>query len=221
MNSIRLIVRSFPAIIFWASIVVLSLLLSHNAVLYFTHGGEYGILPEKLEARKDWLWTLCFYVHLPAGILCLIIPWISFARNRSSFFRKIHQYSGRIYVWITLLLVCPTGIYLAFFAKGGLVTKAGFILQASLLAWYTYRGHRSIREGDYANHVNAMIRSYSVGAVVLSFRILHLLFFVLNVPYHHNYAISQWLGLTINLLFAELVITNRINKSYQIKNNTL
>lgn len=210
-------VQVVPRVIFWTTIASLSLLLSHNAILYFTHGGEYGILPEKLAARSDWMWNACFYAHLPAGVLCLLTPWLSFARSTCSVLRRLHAVSGKIYIVITLIIVCPTGMYLGIYAKGGTITQVGFLLQGILLAWYTYRGFILIRQGDIENHINAMIRSYSVAAVVLTFRVLHLVFFVLHLPYQDNYAISQWLGLVFNLLVAELIIINRTKKFHQLK----
>jgi hypothetical protein len=203
-------------VLFWGPVIFFSLLLSHNAILYFTHGGEYGILPEKLVARQDLFWNIAFYVHLPAGILCLMSPVFLFARK---FFRNAHALLGKIYVWTTLAMVCPTGMYLALYAKGGLVTQAGFMLQGILLGWFTWQGYREIRTKNKTRHVQYMIRSYAVAAVVLTFRILHILFFLWRVPYQDNYAISQWLGLTGNLLLAEVVIlaSNRLKNTPTLK----
>lgn len=217
MQAVNKTAHQTRVVIFWAMIVSLSLLLSHNAILYFTHGGEYGIIPEKSEARKDWIWTMSFYIHLPAGIICLAIPWLSFVRNIHPLFRNLHRIAGQIYSFITLIFVGPTGIYLALYAKGGGVTQVGFVLQGLLLSWYTYQGYALIRKGDSANHVNAMIRSYAVATVVLTFRVLHLIFFMLNLPYQDNYAASQWLGLTFNLLIAELIIIGRSKSIHQVK----
>ena len=206
-----------PGVVLLALIASLSLLLSHNAILYFTHGGEYGILPEKVAARSDGMWTACFYVHLPAGIVCLLTPWLSFARNAFPLFKSLHRFAGKIYMLVTLGVICPTGLYLALYAKGGMVTQTGFVLQGILLAWYTYRGVIMAGKGNTYDHINFMIRSYSVAAVVLTFRILHLAFFLLDLPYHDNYAISQWLGISVNLLAAELIIINRTKKAHQLK----
>lgn len=205
--------------VFWMSIISLSVLLIHNAMLYFTHGGEYGILPEKQLARQDWLWNLCFYVHLPAGSLCLALPWVSFGRG-FGVLRKMHAVIGKSYTWITVLIVCPTGIYLGIYAKGGTITIAGFMLQGILLAIYTVRGWLCARRGDAGGHISNMIRSYSIAVVVLTFRVLHILFFVLRVPYQDNYAMSQWLGLTINLLVAELIIAVH-EKRTSLKTSTI
>jgi hypothetical protein len=209
-----------PAIAFWVPVIFFSLLLSHNAILYFTHGGEYGILPEKALARRDVLWNICFYIHLPTGIVCLLSPVFLFSRLVFKNLLQFHQFIGKLYVWVTLLLVCPTGMYLALYAKGGLITQVGFMIQGVLLAAFTYKGYRSIQRGDKVAHVQFMIRSYAVATVVLSFRILHILFFLWKVPYQDNYAISQWLGLSGNLLLSELIlvfITNKINSTTKIQ----
>jgi hypothetical protein len=220
----RKIISFLPALILWVPLIFFSILLSHNAILYFTHGGEYGILPEKNEARADVFWNIAFYIHLPTGIICLLSPVILFCRR---FFKRglsLHRLIGKIYVWTTLIFVCPTGMYLALYAKGGLVTQIGFMLQGILLAVFTYLGYKSIERGDKVQHFQYMIRSYAVATVVLSFRILHILFFLWNVPYVDNYAISQWLGLFWNLLFAEVIILwidIKSKKSLHLKSVTL
>jgi hypothetical protein len=195
-----------PAVIFWVPTILFSLLLAHNAMLYFTHGGEYGILPEKTMARADLMWNIAFYVHLPSGVVCLLSPIGLFARKYFRTGLGFHRSLGKVYVWITLILVCPTGMYLALYAKGGLITQFGFMVQGILLAIFTYCGYQAALRGDKMHHVQYMIRSYAIAAVVLSFRLLHIVFFLWHVPYQDNYAISQWLGLFGNLLVAEVVI---------------
>jgi hypothetical protein len=217
MDMLRLIIAKTPALLFWSVIVFLSLLLTHNALLYFTHGGEYGILPEKIEARKNELWNLSFYLHLPAGILCLLMPWFSFARRLFRFTNAHHALAGKLYSGITLIVVCPTGMYLALFAKGGLITAVGFLLQGILLLYFTFQGYRAGRRSRIVEHINFMIRSYSVALVVLTFRLMHLSFFFLHIPYKDNYAISQWLGLSLNLLIAEVLVFLRSRKYPSLK----
>lgn len=190
----------------WVIISLLSLLLVHNAILYFTHGGEYGILPEKLTARNDVLWNIAFYIHLPSGIICLLSPLLLFARRANHMASMVHTKIGKLYVWITLLIVCPTGLYLALYAKGGFLTQAGFVVQDILLAFFTYSGYKGVVARNKTLHIRFMIRSYAAASVVLTFRILHLVFFFLDLPYQENYAFSQWLGVCINLWLAEIFV---------------
>jgi hypothetical protein len=207
------IVSGFLALILWVPILFFSLLLAHNAMLYFTHGGEYGILPEKLIARKDIVWNIAFYSHLPTGVICLLLPAFLFARKYFKQPIDVHRTIGKLYVWITIVMVCPTGMYLALYAKGGLITQIGFMIQGILLGVFTYNGYRAGLKGIKTDHVAFMIRSFAVAAVVLTFRILHIFFFLLKVPYQDNYAISQWLGLSFNLLLAELIIVSTTRHS--------
>jgi hypothetical protein len=196
-------------LLFWIPMLLLSLLLIHNAMLYFTHGGEYGILPEKVVARQDLLWRACFYLHLPFGSICLFIPLVLLMRNLIALKAQKHRTIGMLYVFSTLAIVCPTGMYLALYAKGGVITQVGFILQGILLYYFTWRGLQAILKGRIEEHRQMMIRSYAVAAVVISFRLLHIIFFLLNVRYQDNYALSQWLGLTANILLAEIVLVIR------------
>jgi hypothetical protein len=217
-----LILRIAAVLLFWVPVIYLSLLLSHNAILYFTHGGEYGILPEKRLAQRDLLWNIAFYVHLPTGIICLLSPVFLFSRRYFKQKLQWHERVGKLYVWITLLLVCPTGMYLALYAKGGPVTQTGFMIQGILLALFTWEGYKAIQRKDKAAHVQFMIRSYAVAAVVLTFRVFHILFFFWSIPYKDNYAISQWLGLTFNLLLAEVIIffvSSTLRKSSSIQSH--
>jgi uncharacterized membrane protein len=196
-------------LLFWVPMMLLSLLLIHNAMLYFTHGGEYGILPEKVVARQDLVWRVCFYLHLPFGSICLFIPSVLLMRNMIPLKVALHRAIGKLYVYSTLAIVCPTGIYLALYAKGGLVTQVGFVLQGILLYYFTWRGLQAILKGQIQEHRRMMVRSYVVAAVVISFRVLHIIFFLINVRYQDNYALSQWLGLTGNILLAEILLISR------------
>jgi hypothetical protein len=222
MKGNHFVIWLFRAIL-WIPLFFFSVLLAHNAMLYFTHGGEYGILPEKVVARNDMIWNICFYTHLPAGVICLFTPLLLLARTFIKKGLRLHKIVGKVYVWITLLVVCPTGMYLALYAKGGFVTQTGFMVQGILLAMFTWKGYQAIRKGDKSEHLHFMIRSYAVATVVLSFRIFHILFFILQIPYQDNYAISQWLGLAGNLLVAELCIvvaSQKKNHLSQIKSQS-
>jgi hypothetical protein len=190
----------------WAPIILLSLLLSHNALLYFTHGGEYGILPEKRLAQNEVLWNIAFYLHLPSGIICLLTPIFLFQNALIKAGSNLHRIVGKLYGYITIFIVCPTGIVLALYAKGGLITQIGFVLQGILLTFFTMKASTAAKHHKISLHKDYIVRSFAIVAVVLSFRIYHLLFFFLNVPYADNYALSQWLGLAGNMLCAEIII---------------
>lgn len=207
--------KKLLSVLLWTPIVVFSALLIKNSIEYYFHGYEFGILPEKAEALKDAIYPTMFYLHVGFSCLILALPLYQFwvrIRNRAT--RKGHQIVGKIYVYTTLLLVCPTGMYMSFYAKGDIWTKTGFFVQGVLLFWFTWQGWQTIRRGETQKHVEWMIRSYLITLSAIMFRLYHLFFAYLNLEYYDNYNASQWLSVTGNVLLAEFIIS-RIRKKRQ------
>ena len=193
-------------LLIWIPIITFSSLLIHNSLLYYTFDQEYGILPEKGVAMKDPVWLVSFYIHVIAGVVCLSVPVFSFLGKHIGLSVRIHRKIGQVYVWVCMLVVAPTGMYLALYAKGGVMAQSGFLVQGILLSLFTYRGNNAINKKDTNAHIQWMIRSYAIATAVLSFRIYHIIFFFTTVPYEDIYGLSQWLSLTGNVLVAEFAI---------------
>lgn len=190
----------------WLPILFLSSLLIHNGLLYYKFDMSYGILPEKQIALKDDLWVVCFYIHVITGICCLLIPMVNLIGRHFKLSTRWHQIIGLFYVWNNLIFVAPTGMYIASYSKGGWWAEVGFIFQGALLMFFSYFGLK-YSTISISKHVKFMIRSYAIALSVLTFRVLHIIFIVMKLPYNDNYALSQWLSITLNLFMAELIIT--------------
>jgi hypothetical protein len=193
-------------LLIWVPIITFSSLLIHNSLLYYTFDQEYGILPEKITAMKDPLWLVSFYAHVIAGVICLSVPIFSFLGKHIGLSVRIHRKIGQVYVWVCMLVVAPTGMYLALYAKGGFMAQSGFLVQGILLSLFTYKGYSAILHKNTNEHIQWMIRSYAIATAVLSFRIYHIIFFFTTIPYEDIYGLSQWLSLTGNALVAEFVL---------------
>lgn len=189
----------------WIPIVFFSSLLIHNGLLYYRFDMDYGILPEKQEAMKDDMWLVCFYIHVVAGVLCLIIPAINIIGRHLGLSLRWHQMLGKLFVNNNIMVVAPTGMYLATYAKGGVWAELGFICQGILLIYFSFKGYKAVQRSIF-EHIKYMIRAYAVALSVLTFRILHVIFIIIKIPYQDNYAISQWLSITLTLAMAELII---------------
>lgn len=190
----------------WIPILFFSSLLIHNGLLYYRFDMDYGILPEKQEAMKDDLWLVCFYIHVVAGVVCLIIPVVNIIGRHLGLSLRWHQMLGKLFVNNNIMVVAPTGMYLATYAKGGIWAELGFICQGILLVYFSYVGMRAVKTSIF-EHIKHMMRAYAVALSVLTFRILHVIFIIIKIPYQDNYAISQWLSITLNLAIVELIIT--------------
>jgi hypothetical protein len=60
----------------------------------------------------------------------------------------------------------PTGIVLAFDAKGGSAVTAGFLLSAAIVAWFMVRGVAAARRRDIKAHSRAMRHVFAQMSVV-------------------------------------------------------
>ena len=200
--------------VFWSTVILLSGLLAFNALHYYTFSPLYGILPEKVMAFKNWVWTISFYLHMGAGVICLFVPIVLFVGEAFHLSKQWHRRLGKLYVYDTLVIIVPTGLYMAFFAKGGTSTQLGFIVQGLALALSTVLAVLSIKQGNLIQHKQWMMRSYSFAFAVVTFRVLHIFFYNLKVPYELNYQLSQWVALLFNALVVEIIIL------YQLKFNS-
>jgi len=102
-----------------------------------------------------------------------------------------------------LCSAAPAGLYLAFFAKGGLLGKTGFVVAG--VAWFatTWLGLRAIRQRRMAAHVTWMARSYAISWSAISFRLIQLALYALGVGANTNYVASLWLSLGLSALLGE------------------
>ncbi len=204
----------------WATIMFFALLLVHNALLYFSFDPSYGILPEKdLNLIKGGWYLPLFYIHVFFGIICLITPVLLFWGRQIKLSHSKHRLIGNFYVWSNILVLCPTGVYLALFAKGGTLAQVGFIVQGILVALFSFYGYKSTIKSKM-EHIQWMIRSYALATAVLTFRIFHILFMIWQLPYQDNYWLSQWLSMLGNGLLGELACWFIARQIAQSKNST-
>lgn len=119
---------------------------------------------------------------------------------------------GYIYVTDVLLLAGPAAVIMSFFANGTVVSITSFVLLSVLWILFTAVALLKIKQGNYSEHRNWMIRSYALTLSAVSLRIYAWLFpkfFHMNA--FDQYALIAWLSWTVNLLIAEYLIFRRRN----------
>ncbi len=202
---------------FWIIAAILIALLSFNALHYYNFDLSYGILKEKTEELENVFWASSLYAHMFSGVICMVIPLLLFNQNIFRINPRWHRILGKIYVVDIIVVVVPSGFYMAFYAKGGFYAQLGFIVQALGAFVFTYLAFYFIRKGHLKEHISMMKRSYAVVMAALTFRLIHIILYELKVPYEINYATSQWLSLFINMFIAELSIVKQIVKLNLVK----
>jgi hypothetical protein len=198
--------RVFFQMIFWIPVGALSLLLIYNTLLYFSFSKDFDFIEERSFLFRSSLYNACFYIHITAGMLCIGTALIQFSRYILKKSKAIHRFSGKIYVFVVLFLGAPTGLYMSFFAKGSFWERALFMFMASWWFVTTLYGFNTILKKNVLAHKIWMIRSYSMAMTAVTFRVYHIMFFMLGWGHLENYELSLWISVIGNMLFAEWII---------------
>lgn len=195
----------------FAGVGGLTALLLSNVLPYFGPGAdEMPFLLEKGALGVDPVWRTVFDLHVAGGALCLVVALPLFSRRLLRRHPGWHRALGWSYVTSVLVLVAPTGLWLAPTAKGGLAGQSGFAVTGLYLFATTALGLREVLRRDFVAHRAWMVRSYSLAASALSFRVLYVALEIARVP--HAYVIGVWASFGLDLVVAELFIGRAVRR---------
>jgi hypothetical protein len=194
------------AILFWVPVVFFSLLLVYNTLPYFSFRSNFSFIEERIILFAKPLYKYCFYIHIFAGMWCITTALLQFSSILLKKRKKIHVWGGKIYVFVVLILGAPTGIYMSFFAKGSMAERMLFLFMAVVWFGTTLKGLQAVHEKNIISHKNWMIRSYTMAMTAVTFRIYHLIFYLMGWDHLGNYEFSLWLSVVGNIAIAEFII---------------
>ena len=144
-------------------------------------------------------------IHGAFGVLALILgPWI-FLLTKSHNLKWLHRYMGRLYM-LCILISAPTGLIMSARAYGGWSAKIGFIILSLFWLWSAYLAYRAIRNKQFLQHRQWMIRNYicTFSAVMLR-QYIGILEYA-GFPYEIVYPICAWFSWLPHILILELFI---------------
>ncbi|MDF2827267.1 MAG: hypothetical protein K0R01_550 [Mycobacterium sp.] len=166
-------------------------------------------------ATRPTLVQVAFYVHIVFAGLALLIGGFQFSR-RVRRYRRAHRWIGRTYV-ASVFVGGASAFVMAFFSSAAFVGFFGFGTLAVLWVWTTYRGYRSARDGDFAEHQAWMIRSFSLTYAAPTLRLWLIVLTVVQLPFGldeavvaaNAYAPVAFLCWLPNIVVAEIIIRRR------------
>lgn len=206
-------IRYFTGALFWIPVVFFSLLLVKNTLPYFSFNQHFIFIEERALLFLKPVYKVCFYVHILAGMFCIVAALTQFSSYILKKRKAIHIWMGKIYVLVVLVLGAPTGLYMSFFAKGSFWERMLFLFMAMYWFYTTTKGLQTIKQKNVLAHKNWMIRSYSMAMTAVTFRIYHIVLFYFDWDHLHNYQVSLWISVLGNMLVAEYCIFRK-SKSY-------
>lgn len=192
----------------------LALFLFSITAVYWSFRPDINFLQVKQDVVNYIPWRTIFYFHIFAGMLSIAIGPFQFLKFIRDKFRLIHRSLGKIYVGVILLIGAPSGLYMAFFAEGGMWSSLGFTAMSFLWFITTYVAYKKVREKDFAAHEQWMIRSYAVTFSAVTLRLwVPFLSVVVGMGHELVIVLTAWISWLLNLLFAELLIHRKIKSN--------
>jgi len=186
----------------WFVFVVLAVAVGLYPLTYFIVDREFGLLASKSdELLTNTLWNIGFYGHILLGGLALLIGWIQFSEKLRNANLRRHRIIGKVYIGAAVISgVC--GIYIGFYATGGLITSMGFISLGIIWLLTTLKAYVAVRNKDISLHKAYMIYSYAACFAAVTLRIW---LPILNIVFDNfvvAYRIVAWLCWVPNIIFA-------------------
>src|SRR5688500_10809080 len=117
----------------WIVFVFFAVFIGLYPFAYLFFDMRYGLLASKsAELFQNVVWQWTFYQHILFGALALLTGWSQFSKRFRNNFLTLHRTFGKVYL-IAVLVSGTAGLYIAFYATGGIIAVTGFIGLA--LSW--------------------------------------------------------------------------------------
>ncbi|HXK20965.1 MAG TPA: DUF2306 domain-containing protein [Polyangiaceae bacterium] len=180
-----------PRRLFLVVMLAGSALITAASIAYFDPDTLPPFVIEKLPVRFEALWLASLKLHVATAALtfplCLVLMtrWL---QRRATW----HRWLGRVSGVLVLFALVPSGVVLAFDAKGGGVVTAGFLLSGAIVAGAMLRGIVTARRRDFVAHRRAMQHVVAQMSVAVTSRALILGFNVAGIDPDVSYVIALW-----------------------------
>lgn len=183
------------------------------SVSYWELGDEHPFFLEKLPLTRPRWWLAALYAHVPSALFalpaCLVLLLASVRRR----WPRFHRWLGRLTGSLILLVVVPSGMYLALFAQGGWITTFGFWLTGSITFVAMLKSVQSARARDYKAHRRFSAHVTAQLSVAVFSRFLLFGAEQLGLYQEWVYVAALWLPVLACALVAELVSAARSSKA--------
>lgn len=162
-----------------------------------------------LRGRDGYFWQgyhWPFYVHIFSGPLSLILGMNLMSDQFRARFPRRHRCVGRFQALCVLLLVLPSGFWMAFYAEAGPVATASFVVLSFVTGLCIVLGWREAVRRRFATHRLWMIRSFVLLCSAVVIRISGGLGTMLESEFKWYNQVSSWTCWVVPLLAFEMYL---------------
>ncbi len=185
----------------------LAFLLFGITFMYWNFRPDVSFLTTKQDVVFNPIWRTAFYIHIFGGMLAIALGPLQFIKAVRRKNINLHRAIGKIYVSAILFIAAPTGLYMAFFANGGIYSSIGFILMSVLWFYTTWMAIVTIRKRQIEEHIKWMVRSYAITFAAVTLRLwVPFLSLVIDVEQLTVIIVTAWISWLFNLIAAEFIL---------------
>lgn len=169
---------------------------------------DVAFLNIKQDEIKLTHYKVAFFSHVFSSIIVIISGLPQFSNSIRKRFYFFHKLSGKVYISLILLVASPSGLIMAYYANGGIISQISFVLLSILWFVFTYKAYKYIKIGNWKKHKNYMLRSYALTLSAISLRLFKWgIVSVLELAPMDTYKIVSIIGWTLNLVLVEIYIS--------------
>jgi len=181
--------------------------------IYIPVQTDVGFLQLKQSYLHITEWRIAFFVHVFSSLFALLAGFTQFSKRLLKTRPKLHRAFGYIYVTDILMVTGPAGLLMSFYANGGISSRIAFVLLSVLWISFTAIALYKAIKKDFKMHRIFMIRSFALTLSAITLRIWKVLLAnFTDIGPMDRYRIIAWLGWTLNLIMAEMIIYYYIKK---------
>jgi hypothetical protein len=159
---------------------------------------------EKFPLRFEALWLFSLRVHVASALLAF--PLCLLLMTRSSQRRPLwHRWLGRVSGALVLFSLVPSGVVLAFSAKGGVGVSLGFLLSAAIVAVAMVLAIAAARRREFPSHRRAAWHVVAQLSVAVTSRVFLVVLDAGGADPELSYVISLWVPVLVSAALVELV----------------
>ena len=179
-----------------------------SAVLEYRNYFPPNFASDFLRGREGYFWGAyqwAFYTHLFSGPTSLLLGTVLVSNRFRSSLPVWHRWLGRVQTVCVLLLVAPSGLWMAYYAETGAVAAAGLGTLAIVTAAFVVQGWRSATRRQWANHQRWMWRTFILLCSAVVIRLIGGLATVAQIDAPWLYPFSTWTSWLVPLLIFECI----------------
>lgn len=145
-----------------------------------------------------------FYAHIAAGPITLLLGLVLISERFRRRFPQGHRSLGKLQALLVLLLLVPSGFWMAWYSESGIIAALGFATLALATGTTVLLGWRAAVNRRFAEHQRWMLRCYLLLCSAVVLRLIGGAATLAEVSGTWSYPLAAWTSWLVPLSIYEL-----------------